>query len=107
MLPEKYFEVYGLDTYRGPVSKLFKVPGAMSPFGKMFVRLGLRVRRRRHHGLGRGQRRGAGGEEVRAELVRLARVLVRHGRSGVIVGSEGRRRAPVDPELVEACAREL
>ena len=39
MLPEKYFTLYGLDTYRGPVSKLFKVPGTMSPFGKMFVRL--------------------------------------------------------------------
>ena len=38
LLPEKYFEVYGLET-RGPFSKMFKVPGTMSPFGKMFVRL--------------------------------------------------------------------
>ena len=39
-----------------------------------------------------------------AELVALAGVLVRHGRARIIVGSEGRRRPPVDAELLEACA---
>ena len=38
LLPEQYFKFYGLDG-RGPFSKFFKVPGTMSPFGKMFVRL--------------------------------------------------------------------
>ena len=57
--------------------------------------------------IGRGQRRGAGVEKVRAELVALARVLVRHGRARVVVGPERLIRAPVDLELVEACAREL
>ena len=52
--------------------------------------------------IGRGQRRGAGVEEVRAELVALARVLVRHGRTRIIVWSERRGRAPVDAQLLEA-----
>ena len=43
-------------------------------------------------------------EEVRVELVALARISMGHGGARIIVGPEGRRRAPVGVELLEACA---